>query len=257
MSQTDTIAGLGARTDHVAVAPLLDPARLALTVEERSLLGQIGRVATIGDVVARSGMPEARAISVLLALRMKGAIVPARVSAVAPAGATVDAALLEEVDLEPTRKREILELDRQLDRIDFFSLLGVSFTATGAEVKRAYFEASKKFHPDRYFGKNLGSYKGRIERIFKKLTEAQATLGDEAKRRAYLHARPDVGASSSASPRRRLRRAAPRRTRSRRRATPSGGPGSRGTRTCSAARRAPTCSPPRRPRSPRETSARR
>jgi curved DNA-binding protein CbpA len=57
-------------------------------------------------------------------------------------------------------------------------------------VKKAFYELSRKFHPDRYFGKNLGSFRPRIERVFKKMTEAQNVLTDEAKRKTYLDQHP-------------------------------------------------------------------
>ena len=166
MSAPSTIAGLGARTDHVATVPNLDPSRLRLTPEEGRLLASVGRVSRIEDVLRRSGLDEPRAIAVLLALRAKGAIVPARVvnQAAGPVE-PVDAALAEEVDLEPERKREILELERSMGGLDHFAVLGVRPGATPAEVKQAYYNASRRFHPDRYFGKNLGSYRARVERI--------------------------------------------------------------------------------------------
>ena len=43
-------------------------------------------------------------------------------------------------------------------------------------MSAAYFEASRVFHPDRYFGKNLGSFRGRLERVFQRLAEAHDTL---------------------------------------------------------------------------------
>lgn len=193
MTSTDTIAGLGARSDHVAPAPLLDRGRLRLSAEEAILLDAIGKVASIGEVLQRSGMPEPRAIALLLALRVKGAIVPARVSRPSAAGA-VDAALLEQVDLDEARKREILELERSLDAIDHFALLGLAPGASREEAKVAYHEASRRFHPDRFYGRNLGSFRGRIERIFKRLSEANNVLGDETRRAAYLAQHPHLAA---------------------------------------------------------------
>lgn len=198
VSENETIVGLGARGDYVAPVPNADPVRLRLTADEARLLTGIGRIARIEDVLKASGMEEARAIAMLLSLRAKGAIAPARYQAPNPKGG-VDAALNEEVDLPPDRKKEIFELDRSLDTLDHYALLGIAPGATSAQAKQAYYDQSRKFHPDRFYGKNLGSYRGRIERIFRRLTDAEKVLTDPDKRGDYLKANPhlsDLGPSA-------------------------------------------------------------
>src|SRR5207244_3774440 len=44
------------------------------------------------------------------------------------------------------------------------------------ELRRAYFKLSKEFHPDRYFGRQLGPYKARLQLVFTALTEAYDAL---------------------------------------------------------------------------------
>ncbi|WP_404371929.1 tetratricopeptide repeat protein [Corallococcus coralloides] len=185
MSAPNPIVGLGGRTDHIATVPHLDPARLQLSPEEGSVLALVGRVERIDAVLSRSSLGEARTIAVLLALRAKGAIVPARVvQRAAPAAPAVDAAMAEEVDLEPDQKRDIIEMERSLDGMDHHAVLGVARGASPQEVKQAYYNASRRFHPDRYFGKNLGSFRARLERIFKRLTDAHNALSRQEPPRA-------------------------------------------------------------------------
>ncbi len=62
---------------------------------------------------------------------------------------------------------------------DFYSLLGVSRTATPDEIKKAYRKLALQFHPD----KNPGNKKA--EEKFKEISEAYDTLGDEKKREMY------------------------------------------------------------------------
>jgi curved DNA-binding protein CbpA len=95
------------------------------------------------------------------------------------------AALSEDVDLDAERRREILLVEANLDRWSHWEMLGIAWNATSAAAKDAYLEKVKLFHPDRYAGKRLGSYLGRLERVFKRITEARDTLADEAKRAAY------------------------------------------------------------------------
>jgi curved DNA-binding protein CbpA len=103
-----------------------------------------------------------------------------------------DPAIAEEVDLDPDRKVEILSLDRVLDQLNHFEVLGLQPGASSAQVKKAYHEASRRYHPDRYFQKNLGSFRARTERIFKRISEANAVLTDPARRQEYEQAHPEL-----------------------------------------------------------------
>ncbi len=89
-------------------------------------------------------------------------------------------ALNESVDLPLDRKRDILQREALLGR-DHWTVLGLKPGASAEAVKAAYFEASRRFHPDRYYGKNLGSYQGRLERIFHRLSEAHSVLSEALK----------------------------------------------------------------------------
>ena len=62
---------------------------------------------------------------------------------------------------------------------DFYSVLGVSSTATQDDIKKAYRKLAKKYHPDA----NASDPKA-AER-FKEISEANNVLGDVAKRKQY------------------------------------------------------------------------
>jgi tetratricopeptide (TPR) repeat protein len=92
----------------------------------------------------------------------------------------------EDVDLDQARRREILYVDAKLTELTLWQVLDLPWDAPVAAARAAYLDKVKIFHPDRYAGKRLGSYRARLERIFRKLTEARDTLGDEARRAAYV-----------------------------------------------------------------------
>ena len=62
---------------------------------------------------------------------------------------------------------------------DYYAILGVPKDATQEEIKRAYRELAKKYHPD----KNRGDPKA--EERFKEINEAYAVLSDPKKRAEY------------------------------------------------------------------------
>ncbi len=109
----------------------------------------------------------------------------------------------EKVDIDHERQREILRLDQGLERMNHFEVLQLLPGASVAQIREAYHTASLLYHPDRYFQKNVGSYKERIERIFIRLTEANLVLTDPERRKAYQKANPHLFRApprSSASP---------------------------------------------------------
>jgi curved DNA-binding protein CbpA len=95
------------------------------------------------------------------------------------------AAMAEPVDLEPDRRRTILEAEALAEKWNHWEALGLRWNASVEEAKGAYLEKVKIFHPDRYTGRKLGTFRARLERVFRRLTEARDVLGDEARRAAY------------------------------------------------------------------------
>lgn len=103
--------------------------------------------------------------------------------AIAPPADPAPAA--EELDLDPDRRRRIDDLYVALDLLDHYQVLGVARAAAKDEVRSAYFQLSKVFHPDTMFRKKLGPYKAKMEAIFKRLTESYEVLGKKRAREEY------------------------------------------------------------------------
>ncbi len=86
------------------------------------------------------------------------------------------AALSEDVELDDTDRRRILAIERLLEAHDPRALLGVGPAADARDLKRAYFNLSKEIHPDRYYGKRLGSFAQRLPLVFEATSRAYARL---------------------------------------------------------------------------------
>jgi curved DNA-binding protein CbpA len=111
-----------------------------------------------------------------------------------PRSITIDPVALAEVcDLSDEQKKTILQKHAGLVGATLFEILDVDVDADKKALKRAYFRISKEFHPDRFYGKKLGSFAQRLAQIFKAATDAYAVLDDDDKRVAYA-ARVRAGA---------------------------------------------------------------
>ncbi len=203
MASPEIISGLGSRDSVIHLSPGAE--QRGLTGEELALGRAAGAGTPLGEVLRRAGLPEPRAIALLLSMRMRGLIGPGKLAgaaaqAVARPAPQIDlAALAEAVDLDEGRKREILEAEARCQDANLFRVLGLPDGEEAAQVKKAYYELTKAFHPDRYYGKALGSFKGRVEKVFKRFTEAQAVLTDANRRAAWLQEHPQfAGAPAEA-----------------------------------------------------------
>ncbi|MCW5813928.1 MAG: DnaJ domain-containing protein, partial [Labilithrix sp.] len=93
--------------------------------------------------------------------------------------------LEEPSDLTPEQKKKILDYFYRLEDLDYYMLLGVEKDADKKTIRRAYNPLAATFHPDRYFKKELGSFKAKMTEVFTKITEAHDVLVDPDKRAEY------------------------------------------------------------------------
>ena len=124
-----------------------------------------------------------------------------------PAG-TVDLDPSLDIDLELQKELIALASDRERP---YHEVLGVARDADAKTIKRAYFQKSKRYHPDRYFRKKLGPFEPLVELCFKRLLEAYELLSDpatraEVQRTEASAAGPSLQRLSSAEASKRLRR---------------------------------------------------
>jgi curved DNA-binding protein CbpA len=93
--------------------------------------------------------------------------------------------LEERGDLSELQKRRVLGAFYGIEGKNYYQLLGVDNDADKKVIRSAYFELSRLFHPDSMFGKELGTFKTKMETVFKRLTEAYEVLGRSQRRKEY------------------------------------------------------------------------
>jgi curved DNA-binding protein CbpA len=171
----------------------LDLSRKEMSNEEGFLFSRIDGQTSLEEIVRASGMAQGAALGILTSLQAKGIITWDGAAAVPeddgrPPWERMQFDpfdLAEDVDLDETIKKKILYLHAKMGELTHYKILGIGRRSEPKEIKRAYFQVSREFHPDTYFRKNLGSYKSRIEAIFKRVGQAYEVLAEEQKRTAY------------------------------------------------------------------------
>ncbi len=101
----------------------------------------------------------------------------------------------EAIDIDATAQREIDDVYGRVASSNYFEVLGVAAGADLETIRQAFHALSRKFHPDRFFGKNLGGFREKIERIFKRAVEASEVLSNAEKRAAYVQSNAFVRAA--------------------------------------------------------------
>jgi tetratricopeptide (TPR) repeat protein len=188
---------------------------LSLSAADGFVLSRIDGKASEKDLASLTGLPEAQIRASLEKLE-KNAVIsfappPApssaaikesapKLLAASPAPDTGTSALLDEAmakitddtpellepgDIPVELRKRILGLSSVLGSLDHYTLLGIPRDVDKKGVKRAYFELAALFHPDRYFRKNLGSFKPKMEVVFAKVSGAYEVLSNKEQRAEY------------------------------------------------------------------------
>lgn len=95
---------------------------------------------------------------------------------------------------DETRQRweEIRELAKQIDKLNYYEMLGVERKTPPDEVRDAFFGLAKKWHPDR-LPEALLELKPQVDTIFGYLSQAHQCLTNEQEREKYLRSVKEGG----------------------------------------------------------------
>ena len=97
------------------------------------------------------------------------------------ASAEQDAAIADE------KVRQVLAMFDRLPSMDYYQILEVNKESTASEVKKAYFQMARKYHPDLFDRELPVDIRNKIDDVFDFITKGYHTLSDEDKRQDYNH----------------------------------------------------------------------
>lgn len=185
----------------------VDIRKLPIGPEEAFVWSRADGYTGPGEISLSTGLDETSVTEALAKLRRLGAIryegddetplAPSAAAATVAKGATPQ---VTRSSLEPAQEKRVSDMLRAVEHQDCYQLLGVQRNASKAIIKEAYFELIGNFHPDRYFGQELGENKAKLERVFAKLTQAHDTLTRHKLRAEYDAKLPPEAPSETARP---------------------------------------------------------
>jgi DnaJ-domain-containing protein 1 len=168
-----------------AKIPRWAPSALAM----KAVLARVDGALDTTDIAALAGLSEEVVDEVVASLVQVGLLSDQSGGTVPPGPIRRSSA---EISMTPDvpriseeEQRRVSEVYDKLNRIDHYRLLGVAATADVKDIKRAYFALAKLFHPDRFFRKDVGALRPKIDAVFAAMTNALDTLTDASRRQTY------------------------------------------------------------------------
>jgi tetratricopeptide (TPR) repeat protein len=89
---------------------------------------------------------------------------------------------------------EALDFHEKIGSMNFYQIFRVNKQASDEDIKKAYFQLARKFHPDRFDRSLPAADRAKIEDVFDKITKAYHTLTDRELRKSYDVKMPVAGA---------------------------------------------------------------
>lgn len=175
--------------------------QLRLVGREMGVWRNVNGISTVTKIVERSRMDGPTVQAMLLALRDMGLV---RLGAGDKMEFSTEAPRSRrqkegEQAAQKGESGEVVKLLENLRGKSHFEVLGVTRKSTSMEIKEAYFDLAKRFHPDRIASAFEGADRKAVEDLFARISEAHAVLANEETRKEYeasLDLKESGGASS-------------------------------------------------------------
>jgi curved DNA-binding protein CbpA len=181
----------------------VDITRFRLSMEEAFIASRIDGRASVHEIAAMVGKDDRETEKVLKRLADLGVVVLKSTVSVPPPkhvvvpeedeaeneyeGFIFPPALMQEPgDLDEETRKRLIFTHETFRSASHYEVLQLERKTDLREIKKAYFDRSKEWHPDRFKRfKELGSFKRMIDEIFRQINDAYKLLSDGEKRKAY------------------------------------------------------------------------
>jgi CheY-like chemotaxis protein/tetratricopeptide (TPR) repeat protein len=149
---------------------------------------------TLGDILAKAKEADLVLLYALVVsglAKVKGAVAAAAAAAAAAASTPQPMKAVSKPNRpytpEEDASRQLIagEARRQNGTTTHYQVLGVAQNADAAAIKAAYLKLARTFHTDAFSGQELGEQQPALEQVFKRITEANAAIGDPKAREEY------------------------------------------------------------------------
>ncbi len=207
--------GDGKRVPVLARDPLSRYQYLPLTPQEAYLLSRVDGTLDQDALLKLGGASRAAAAKTLYALVSCGIVEWKSEGSIASAAGEQER-LNVEVSAQPGAPSPgyaemVRNTYRRIDWLTHYELLGIDPGAAPEEVREAYFERSRAFHPDLAHRADLADCRKELETVFSRLRGAFETLSNARERADYdasLNAPTDLPVDAESDPKARLEMAA-------------------------------------------------
>ncbi len=186
-----------------------------LSPEETQILFSLSDSTPIQQIIDICGLPQLQALQAIHALYVSGILQsttaqppvnnivaeppkPASISApVSPPKTESKPATAATTDDDAKFQQEVTRMLAFFSSADLYEVLGVTRKASEADIKKAYYQLAKKYHPDRVHKTSSPELKTAVEKVFAKISDAYERLKDTESRKRYDL---QIGSKASSSP---------------------------------------------------------
>ena len=162
-----------------------DPASLFqdLRLDEagQKIMSAVDHKLSISDIIAKTGLDRSEVLRTVHALLSTMVITTEKHAAVHEK----DIRGIFSKEPEPDIRYIIEDMYGKYKRLNHYDLLGVKKSASIPEIRKAYYGAAKKFHPDIHFRLQYYQLKEKTSEIFSHINEAYSTLSTPHRRKQY------------------------------------------------------------------------